>query len=97
LVLGTSAGTGGSSRLVRTLIETAVLVAGFLLGGSVGIGTVLYALVVGPTTRCLLPRFAYKEPAAPAAPSDPRRPPPVTGPFPGPVTVPAPETSTSRR
>jgi hypothetical protein len=47
-------------RVVRTLIEIIVLVAGWLLGGSVGVGTVLYALAVGAITQFFLPRFAYR-------------------------------------
>ena len=43
--------------LVRTLIECTVLVVGFLLGGHVGVGTVLLALTVGPLTHVALRRF----------------------------------------
>ncbi|MBO0510486.1 hypothetical protein J0695_01475 [Streptomyces beijiangensis] len=59
LMTGASAASGRSIRLIRTLIEVAVLVAGWLLGGSVGAGTVLYALSVGPITQFFLPWFAY--------------------------------------
>jgi len=48
---------GYSIRLVRTSIEVAVLGAGWLLGGTVGIGTVLYALSIGPLVHFLLPRL----------------------------------------
>lgn len=48
---------GYSIRLVRTSIEVVVLAAGWLLGGTVGIGTVLYALGVGPLVHYLLPRL----------------------------------------
>ncbi|MFI1258248.1 hypothetical protein ACH4U6_31305 [Streptomyces netropsis] len=57
---GAAAATGRSIRLVRTLMEIAVLAVGWLLGGSVGAGTVLYALVVGPTTQFFMPWFAYR-------------------------------------
>jgi hypothetical protein len=57
---GVSGITTRSIRLIRTLIEIIVLAAGWLLGGSVGIGTVLYALTVGAITQFLLPRFAYR-------------------------------------
>jgi hypothetical protein len=57
---GVSGITTRSIRLIRTLIEIIVLAAGWLLGGSVGIGTVLYALTVGTITQFLLPRFAYR-------------------------------------
>jgi uncharacterized membrane protein YczE len=40
--------TGRSLRLVRASIESAALVAGFLLGGRVGVGTVAFAALVGP-------------------------------------------------
>ncbi|MGH2776673.1 MAG: YczE/YyaS/YitT family protein [Actinomycetota bacterium] len=46
---------GYSIRLVRTSIEVVVLVAGWLLGGTVGIGTVLYAVSIGPLVHFLLP------------------------------------------
>ncbi|GAA2776088.1 YczE/YyaS/YitT family protein [Nonomuraea dietziae] len=59
LMTGASAATGRSIRLVRTLIEITVLATGWLLGGSVGAGTVLYALTVGPITQFFMPRFAY--------------------------------------
>ncbi|WP_245171411.1 YczE/YyaS/YitT family protein [Streptomyces decoyicus] len=59
LMTGASAATGRSLRLIRTLIEITVLAVGWLLDGSVGVGTVLYALTVGPTTQFFLPWFAY--------------------------------------
>jgi uncharacterized membrane protein YczE len=46
--------TGLSIRVVRTGIEASVLVTGFLLGGTVGIGTVLYALAIGPLVQFFL-------------------------------------------
>ncbi|MFJ5831006.1 YitT family protein [Streptomyces sp. NPDC093089] len=54
--------TGRSIRLVRTAIEIAVVATGFLLGGSVGIGTVLYALAIGPLAQFFLRWFAVPEP-----------------------------------
>ncbi len=57
LMTGLVRRTGGSVRRVRTSIEVVVLVVGFLLGGSVGIGTVLYAAGIGPLVHRLLPRF----------------------------------------
>jgi uncharacterized membrane protein YczE len=60
LMTGGSALTGRSLRAVRTAMEIAVLIAGLLLGGGAGVGTVLYALAVGPLTQFLLPRFAYR-------------------------------------
>jgi uncharacterized membrane protein YczE len=46
--------TGVSIRVVRTGIEFTVLVTGFLLGGTVGFGTVLYALAIGPLVQLFL-------------------------------------------
>lgn len=63
LMTGVSAATGLSIRLVRTLIEVTVLGVGWLLGGSAGVGTVLYALMVGPVTQFFLPRFSYRRTA----------------------------------
>jgi uncharacterized membrane protein YczE len=51
------AARGHSIRLVRTLIEVSVLALGWLLGGSVGLGTVAYALAIGPLVGFLLPRM----------------------------------------
>ncbi|WP_411757413.1 YczE/YyaS/YitT family protein [Streptomyces venezuelae] len=62
LMTGTAALTGLSLRRVRTLIELAVLAAGWLLGGTVGVGTVFYAVAVGSVTQFFLPRFAYRGP-----------------------------------
>ncbi|MET0468084.1 MAG: hypothetical protein ABWZ87_05040 [Aeromicrobium sp.] len=61
--------TGASVRLVRTGLEVTVLVTGFALGGTVGVGTVLYALAIGPLVQVFLPWFeeggaAAAEPAA---------------------------------
>ncbi|GIF46877.1 membrane protein [Asanoa ferruginea] len=49
------AARGHSIRLVRTLIELTVLVIGWLLGGSVGVGTIVYALAIGPLVGVFLP------------------------------------------
>lgn len=55
LMTGISRRTGWSLRLVRTTIELSVLAIGWLLGGSVGLGTVLYALLIGPAVQFFLP------------------------------------------
>jgi uncharacterized membrane protein YczE len=47
LMTGLVARTGLSVRLVRTSIEATVLAVGWLLGGTVGVGTVVYALGIG--------------------------------------------------
>ncbi|MFK3982152.1 YitT family protein [Micromonospora sp. NPDC050397] len=48
---------GRSIRLVRTGIEVTVLVVGLLLGGTVGFGTVAYALAIGPLAHLFIPMF----------------------------------------
>lgn len=55
LMTGLARRTGRSLRLVRTLIEVLVVVAGMLLGGSAGVGTLLYAFGIGPMTQATLP------------------------------------------
>ncbi|WFB11473.1 hypothetical protein LRS74_05020 [Streptomyces sp. LX-29] len=54
LMTGLHARTGRSIRVVRTGIELTVLAAGFAMGGSVGLGTVLYALTIGPLAQFFL-------------------------------------------
>lgn len=54
-----------SIRLVRTTIEVAVLGLGWLLGGTVGPGTVAYALSIGPLTQFVLPRVTVSLPPNP--------------------------------
>ena len=57
LMTGLVARTGGSVRLVRTGIEVVVVASGWLLGGTLGIATVLYALAIGPLVQPLLRWF----------------------------------------
>jgi uncharacterized membrane protein YczE len=57
LMVGLAA-RGHSIRLVRTGIEVTVLVAGWLLGGTVGVGTVAYALCIGPLAHVFVPALA---------------------------------------
>ena len=52
------AGRGHPIRVVRTAIELTVLALGWLLGGTVGVGTVLYALSIGPLAHVLIPVLA---------------------------------------
>lgn len=56
LMTGLSRRTGISIRVVRTGIELSVLGVGWLFGGPVGLGTVLYALLIGPLVQFFLPR-----------------------------------------
>jgi uncharacterized membrane protein YczE len=55
---------GPSIRLTRTVLEVSVLVIGWLLGGTFGIGTVAFALFVGPIVQFFLPRLQVELPAA---------------------------------
>lgn len=57
LMTGLHRRCGRSIRLVRTAIEVTVLAAGFALGGSVGVGTVVYAVSIGPLAQFFLRRF----------------------------------------
>lgn len=52
------AARGHSIRVVRTAIELTVLVTGWLLGGTVGVGTVLYAVSIGPLAHVFIPLLA---------------------------------------
>ncbi|MFF3761782.1 YitT family protein [Streptomyces sp. NPDC002185] len=81
--------TGRSVRLVRTAIEVVVVATGFLLGGSVGVGTVLYALAIGPLAQFFLRLFEVPERRAAGAPPAPG--PDSGGPAltPGPDSVPS--------
>jgi uncharacterized membrane protein YczE len=56
------AARGHSIRVVRTCLELTVLVTGWLLGGTVGVGTVLYALSIGPLAHVFIPLFARGRP-----------------------------------
>jgi uncharacterized membrane protein YczE len=56
------AARGHSIRVVRTALELTVLVSGWLLGGTVGIGTVVYALAIGPLAHIFIPLFQVREP-----------------------------------
>ena len=70
LMTGLVRRTGLSVRLVRTSIEVTVLATGWLLGGAVGLGTVLYALAIGPLVHVLLPRFVVELPEPAEVPVD---------------------------
>ncbi|HET6561349.1 MAG TPA: hypothetical protein VFG72_05700 [Marmoricola sp.] len=56
LMTGLVRRTGWSVRRVRTSLEVTVLALGFVLGGTVGLGTVLYAVAIGPLLQLFLPR-----------------------------------------
>jgi len=61
LMTGLVKRTGWSIRLVRTGIELSVLAIGWLLGGTVGVGTVLYAFAIGPIVQAFLPSFTVRD------------------------------------
>ena len=54
LMTGLVVRTGWSVRLVRTAIESTVLAAGWMLGGTVGVGTVIYAFGIGPLVQLFI-------------------------------------------
>jgi uncharacterized membrane protein YczE len=56
------AARGHSIRVVRTGIEVLVLATGWLLGGTVGVGTVVYALSIGPLAHVFIPLFSHGRP-----------------------------------
>lgn len=58
LMTGVHRRTGRSIRLIRTALEVMVVATGFALGGTVGIGTLLYALAIGPLAQLFLRVFA---------------------------------------
>jgi uncharacterized membrane protein YczE len=65
------AARGHSLRVVRTGIELTVLTVGFALGGTVGIGTVLYAVAIGPLAHVFVPalRVVWEEPVGAPVPA----------------------------
>ncbi|HYQ67184.1 hypothetical protein [Actinophytocola sp.] len=60
LMTGFSERTKLSIRVVRTGIELTALGTGWLLGGTVGVGTVVYALAIGPLTQAFLPHVVWR-------------------------------------
>lgn len=73
LMLGLAERTGMTVRRVRTLLEVAVLVLGWAMGATIGIGTILFALGVGPAAQWGLRLFGVEpgtEPAPDAHPDE---------------------------
>lgn len=58
LMTGLIRRTGGSVRLVRTCIEGGVVLLGWLLGGTLGLATAVYAVAIGPLVQVFLPRLS---------------------------------------
>jgi uncharacterized membrane protein YczE len=69
LMTGVARRSGLSLRLVRTALEVAVVVVGLLLGGALGVGTVLYALAIGPLAQLMLPWCTVELPGVALPPS----------------------------
>ena len=69
LMTGINARWGWKIWIVRTGIEVTVLTVGWLLGGQVGIGTLAFALLIGPMVGVTLPFFRVPEASAPPASS----------------------------
>ena len=61
LMTGIVTRTGWPVKYVRTAIEIAVVAVGWLLGGAVGLGTVLFALTIGPLVHVFLPLFTIRD------------------------------------
>jgi uncharacterized membrane protein YczE len=62
LMTGLNARLGWPIWLCRGLVELTVLVAGWLLGGNVGIGTILFAALIGPLVHIALPLLDTRRP-----------------------------------
>jgi uncharacterized membrane protein YczE len=65
------AARGHSIRVVRTCIEVTVLITGWLLGGTVGLGTVVYALGIGPIAHVSIPLLTIRMSAVEPSPPGP--------------------------
>lgn len=63
LMTGLARRTGLSLRLVRTVLEVTVVAIGLALGGTLGLGTVAYALTIGPIAQWMMPWFLVELPA----------------------------------
>ena len=59
-----------SLRTIRTGLEVIVVLLGWLLGGVVGVGTVLFAISIGPLTQFFLPHLVIRLPEGPGTPED---------------------------
>lgn len=71
LMTGLHRRTGVSLRLVRTGIEVSVVLIGLVLGGTLGIGTVVYALTIGPIAQWMMPWFLVDVGPGPGGSPDP--------------------------
>jgi uncharacterized membrane protein YczE len=66
VMMGLARRTGRSVRLIRTLMELTALTIGWLLGGTIGLGTIIFAFLIGPVVQATLRITCRwrKEPAA---------------------------------
>jgi uncharacterized membrane protein YczE len=71
LMTGLHARTGWKLWIVRTAIEATVVLAGWLLGGNVGIGTLAFALLIGPMVNVTIPFLAIRVPTRPSRGAQP--------------------------
>ncbi|MGH2734437.1 MAG: YczE/YyaS/YitT family protein [Actinomycetota bacterium] len=62
---------GYSIRSARTAIELSALGIGWALGGAVGVGTVAYALAIGPLAQYFIPKFTVALPGRTPSPGGP--------------------------
>jgi uncharacterized membrane protein YczE len=69
LMTGLVRRTGKSVRLIRTGIEIIVVAVGWALGGTLGIGTLLYAVAIGPIVHRMMPLFTIAEPVRQSMPA----------------------------
>lgn len=74
LMTGIVARTGWPLRLVRGSIEVVVVAVGWALGGTLGVGTLAYALAIGPLVHVLLPRLTVPVPPPSGTPQVPAEP-----------------------
>ena len=65
LMTGLHRRTGRPIWMVRTSLEVCVVMLGWLLGGVFGVGTVLYAIAIGPLVQRLLPLFMVRSRTTP--------------------------------
>src|SRR4051794_8760593 len=64
LMTGLHRRTGVSLRLARAGVESSVVVAGYFLGGTVGVGTVAFALLIGPTVQAFVHAMGERDTAS---------------------------------
>lgn len=66
LAMGLARRVGRSLRLTRNSVEVTVLVVAFSLGGSIGLGTLVFALLMGPTMQASLKLFNVSHDPSPS-------------------------------